>query len=233
MTAPRSPCTHAGMLLPETALYAPVKALLEAQGYTVKSEIGPADVVAVRGDEPPVIVELKTSLTLSLVHQAIDRQAITDAVYLAIPRPKGRAVRSAYKRNRALCRRLGLGLILVRIDDGHAEIVCDPAPYRPRPNLRRRTALLREFARRRGDPNEGGATRTTLVTAYRQDAREIAAHLAAHGPAKASAVAEATAIPKARAILYANHYGWFARVERGIYALTEEGRAAARTDGSP
>ncbi|MFK8016451.1 MAG: hypothetical protein AB8G17_13545, partial [Gammaproteobacteria bacterium] len=52
---------HRAML--ETDLYAPVKTLLEQQGYTVKGEIGKCDVVAVRGEEPPVIVELKTGVT--------------------------------------------------------------------------------------------------------------------------------------------------------------------------
>ena len=43
----------------ESDLYAPVKALLEGQGYVVKGEVRGCDVVAVRGREPPVIVELK------------------------------------------------------------------------------------------------------------------------------------------------------------------------------
>ena len=34
--------------LPETALYAPIKAFLEGQGYEVKSEISNCDVVALR-----------------------------------------------------------------------------------------------------------------------------------------------------------------------------------------
>jgi len=211
----------------ETDLYPPVKALLEAQGYTVKGEIGPADVVALRGDDPPVIVELKTAFSLSLIHQAIARQTITDAVYVAVPRKSGRAAWAATRNNKTLCRRLGLGLILVRIEDGHTEIVCDPAPCRPRRNTRRRTRLLREFARLEGDPNTGGSTRRSLVTAYRQDARKIAAHLAAHGPTKASDVADATGIPTARTTMADDHYGWFTRTEqRGIYTLTEAGRAA-------
>ncbi len=209
----------------ETDLYAPVKTLLEGQGYTVKGEIGPADVVAVRGDEPPVIVELKTAFSLSLVHQAIARQTITDSVYVAIPRKSGRAAWTALKNNKALCRRLGLGLITVRLEDGHTEILCDPAPYRPRQNTKRKTRLLREFARLDGDPNTGGSTRRHLVTAYRQDAVKVATHLAAHGPTKASDVAKATGVHNARPIMADDHYGWFARVERGIYTLTKEGRA--------
>ena len=51
----------------EADLYAPLKAYLEAQGYTVKSEIGPADIMAQRGEDPPVIVEMKTALNLLLI----------------------------------------------------------------------------------------------------------------------------------------------------------------------
>ena len=53
----------------ETDLYAPIKRLLEGQGYIVKGEVGAADLVACRDDEDPVIVELKTGFTLSLFHQ--------------------------------------------------------------------------------------------------------------------------------------------------------------------
>ena len=69
----------------ETDLYEPVKRLLEGQGYTVKAEIGAADVVACRGDEPPVIVELKTGFSLALFHQAIERLKLCDTVYVAVP----------------------------------------------------------------------------------------------------------------------------------------------------
>ena len=69
----------------ETTLYRPVKAFLEAQGYAVKGEVTGCDLVAIRGDEPPVIVELKTSFSLSLVFQGIVRQDLSDTVYLAVP----------------------------------------------------------------------------------------------------------------------------------------------------
>ena len=71
----------------ETDLYPPVKYFLEGQGYEVKAEIADNDVVAIRGDEPPVVVELKTAFTLALVFQGIGRQKLTDQVYLAIPDP--------------------------------------------------------------------------------------------------------------------------------------------------
>ena len=210
----------------ETDLYEPVKRLFEAQGYEVKSEVGPADVVALRGEEPPVIVELKTGFTLSLFHQAVERQRLCDAVYIAAPRGAGARFARTLKDNLTLCRRLGLGLITVRLRDGFVEVHADPAPYRPRPAPQRRTRLLREFQRRVGDPNTGGATRRGLVTAYRQDALRCLRHLAAEGPTKASAAAQATGVSKARQIMADDHYGWFERVARGVYDLTPKGRQA-------
>ena len=210
----------------ETDLYAPVKTLLEGQGYAVKGEVGAADVVACRGGEDPVIVELKTGFALSLFHQAIERQTITHAVYIAVPRISGGASRKALKNNLSLCRRLGLGLITVRLKDGFTEIHCDPAPYRPRQSKPKKARLLREFARRAGDPTEGGSTRSGLMTAYRQDALRCLAHLDANGPTRAVLVAKATGVDRARPIMADDHYGWFERVERGIYAITPKGVAA-------
>jgi hypothetical protein len=210
----------------ETDLYPPIKRLLEAQGYEVKSEIGAADVVALRGEEPPVIVELKLGFSLALFHQAVARQALSDAVYVAVPRGEGRAFAGSLRANAALCRRLGLGLIAVRLRDGFAEVHLDPAPYRPRIATRRRERLLREFARRAGDPNLGGATRGGIVTAYRQDALRCLLHLQGAGPCKAAEVARAASVPNARRIMADDHYGWFERVSRGVYALTPNGAAA-------
>lgn len=215
----------------ETELYTPVKAFLEAQGYGVKGEIGACDVVAVRGEEPPVIVELKTSFTLALVYQAIRRQCITDAVYLAVPPFSGRGVRGKVRDATALCRRLGLGLITIRLEPHpFVEVLIDPGPYEPRPSKVRAGRLLREFAHRVGDPSAGGATtRNPRMTAYRQDALRLARHLGGAGPCKASELALLTGVPKARAILYRDVYGWFDRTGRGIYALSPKGEAALET----
>ena len=174
-----------------------------------------------------MIVELKAGFALALFHQAIARQRITDSVYVAVPRGAGRAWDRAFKANLTLCRRLGLGLIVVRLSDATVEIRLDPAPYRPRPDIRRAGRLLREFARREGDPNTGGAPAGAgLVTAYRQDAIRIARHLADHGPSRGAAVARATGVARATRIMADDHYGWFERVARGVYGLTPNGRAS-------
>ena len=207
----------------ETALYAPVKGFLEGQGYEVKAEIGPADVVAMRGNEPPVIVELKTRFSLALFHQAVERLALSETVYVAVPRQSGRNFQKSLAANLRLCRRLGLGLLTVRLSDGLVEPHLDPGPYAPRGSQAKRTRLLREFARRVGDPNQGGQTRRRIVTAYRQDAQRCAAYLAAQGPSRGRDVASGTGVGRATQMMAADHYGWFERVEIGIYRLTPKG----------
>lgn len=207
----------------ETDLYAPVKSWLQDLGYEVKAEIGAADVMALRDDAAPLIVELKTGFSLTLLQQGVARQTLSDAVYLAVPRWRGRAGWRAFKGNVGLCKRLGLGVLSVRLEDGAVQVHADPLPFRPRKSTLRKERLLGEFARRRGDPNTGG-TRGPLVTAYRQDAERIAAHLAAHGPGRGADAARATGIARATRIMADNHHGWFTRVRRGVYDLTEAGR---------
>lgn len=202
----------------ESDLYAPVKALLEGQGYSVKGEVRGCDVVGVRGLEPPVIVELKRTFGLGLVLQGVDRLALSDAVYLAV---------GAWPRNmrnvRKLCRRLGLGLMIVGAK--RVDVLLDPAPYAPRKNKRKVGRLLGEHARRVGDPNRGGAsTKVPMMTAYRQAALRCAGLLARNGPMKVAAVRAAGDAPNAGAILRDDIYGWFERVERGVYALTPAGQ---------
>ncbi|MCK0150390.1 DUF2161 family putative PD-(D/E)XK-type phosphodiesterase [Marivita sp. S6314] len=207
----------------EADLYPHVKAYLQAQGYTVKGEVGAADMVALRGDEDPVIVELKLRVNLTLYHQAVARLAVSDTVYIAIVKPTGRNARRALRENTSLCRRLGLGFLTVR-KDGVVEAQCDPGPYAPRKNKNKRAKLLREFARLEGDPNAGGATRHGIVTAYRQDALRCAMYLAETGAEKGALVAKATGVKNATTVMRDNHYGWFERIETGVYALTPQGR---------
>ena len=209
-------------MVKETELYPPVKAYLEAQGYEVKAEIAGADVVAQRGSEGVVIVELKTRFSLALFHQGVARLAVSDVVYLAVPRQTGRMFQKALAENVKLARRLGLGLLTVRLRDGFVEVHCDPGPYAPRISKPRKARLLREFARRVGDPNTGG-TRGGIVTAYRQDALNCAAYLAREGPSKGAVVKAATGVERATTIMRDDHYGWFERVEIGVYALTPKG----------
>ena len=206
----------------EADLYPDLKAYLEGQGYVVKGEVGACDILARRGQEPPVVVEMKLSFSLALVMQGIARQALFDHVYLAVPvTEKGWKLR--YKDIVALLRRLGLGLLAVK--PGQVEAHLDPGPYSPRKNTARAGRLLREFERRVGDPNLGGTTGIKRVTAYRQDALRCLLAMQA-GAVKPAVIAKCAGVARAGDILRADHYGWFERSAPGIYALTPQGHSA-------
>src|SRR5262245_10904745 len=245
----RSPPTR------ETSLYAPVKRYLESLGFDVKGEICGCDLVALRadeprsgrvsparsrassdalcartkesprwllaslasaagGDEPPVVVigELK---------QGVNRTAACDEVWLAV-RMAARGGRENDPRVRKLCRLLGFGLLGV-LSNGRVEVLVEPGPWRPRRDPKRRSRLVSEHRRRIGDPALGGTTKVPIMTAYRQQALACAASLVS-GPRRTSEIR--IAIPDAPKILLHNVYGWFFRVERGVYGLTAEGASA-------
>ncbi len=216
----------------ETDLYLPVKRFLEEKGYEVKAEVNGADVVAMKEGAPTVIVELKLSFSLDLVLQGVDRQNLTDDVYLAVLAPNTPQKRKNWRQKQRdyqkLCRKLGLGLMLVPAGEeeaGPVTVLLDPAPYTPRKNKKKETRLVQEFISRSGDPNTGGSTRTTIVTAYRQDAIRCAELLRENGEMKVGDIRAETSIAKTASILQKNYYGWFERTGRGVYTLTEKGKA--------
>jgi hypothetical protein len=224
----------------ETALYLPVKRFLEARGFQVKGEICGCDLVALpkpngeapdAGDKPLLVIgELKQRFTLELLLQGVDRMAMGDEIWLAVRSTAKRKTLAAGRLNDRrvlkLCRLLGFGLLGVTAR-GRVDILAEPAPYRPRGNPRRRARLLREHQRRQGDPAIGGGTRKPIMTAYRQQALSVAQALLEATNARPRDL-KATA-PDAPKILLHNVYGWFARIERGVYGLTEAGREAVKT----
>lgn len=208
----------------ETSLYEPVKRFLEDLGYTVKGEIGSCDLVGLRNDAPSVVVigELKLTFNLELILQGVDRMSVADEIWLAArlsAKGKGRESDSRY---RNLCRHLGFGLLGVSAY-GHVEILVSPMAPLPRKNPRRRSRVVEEHKRRQGDPAVGGGTRKPIMTAYRQQALACAAAMAL-APQRPRDLKHS--FPDAQKILRRNVYGWFKRSERGVYALTEEGRGA-------
>jgi hypothetical protein len=208
----------------ETALYAPVKGFLEGLGLACKGEVGGCDLVALSGVEPPVVVigELKTTFNLELVLQAVDRARAGDEIWLAARlSAKGR---HADRRFRDLCRRLGFGMLAVT-NSGDVEVIVKPATTAPRRNPKKRSRLVSEHQRRKGDPVLGGSTRAPIMTAYRQQALSCASALA-QGPRPVRDLKPDS--PDAGKILLHNVYGWFIRVERGVYELTDAGHAALK-----
>lgn len=211
----------------EADLYPPLKQFLVQQGYEVKGEVQNCDVIAVRDENHVVVVELKLSINLTVLLQAVDRLQISDVVYIGVP--SGTSIlKKQQKSVIKLVRMLGLGLIVIDpiATVGSIDVLCDPSEYKPRRVKHRTNRLLGEFMHRIGDPNSGGSTmQRGIMTSYRQKALAIAKYLQEHGETKASVMASHFCEPKTRMILYDNVYGWFSRLGKGIYALSPRGKA--------
>jgi len=217
---PRNP-----IIKSERDLYGPVRDHLVALGYTVRGEVKGCDITARRGDGL-LIIELKREFNTGLLIQAAQRQRAADSVYVAVPRPD-EGLRT--KRWRGIChllRRLELGLLLVNPGGPGpvVEIVFHPIPYERKRLKKEKRAILDEMSGRSGDFNEGGSLRRKLITAYRENAIHIACCLAGHGPLSPKQLRAMGTGPKTLSILAGNFYGWFERVDRGVYRLTARGQ---------
>jgi hypothetical protein len=216
----------------EVELFDPIRDALERRGWIVRAEVEHCDIVAYDQGRL-IVIELKRRFGVEVLLQAVARQRITADVYLGLPRA---ALRSAAQRRRAgrLLRRLELGLILVDLDRSPAavDIVIEPKPYRKRISSRLRTRVLEEMIGRSGGQNRGGTSATKLMTAYRENALQIACCLAQRGAMAPRELRTLGCGPKTSSILQRNVYGWFRRVSLGIYDLTSSGWRAIEEHAS-
>jgi hypothetical protein len=209
----------------ESDLYLPIKNHLQNLGFQVKGEIKDCDIVAKKGDDI-LIVELKLTLNITLLMQAVDRLTVADNVYIAIPK-QSPMFKNKSKQVKKLLARLGVGLIVVDIQktQQYVEVINDPQDYTPRKNKRKQAALLKEFTLRQGDTQKGGSTRSKPgLTAYRQRSIRIAKYLLTNPVAKGADINKAIDEPQATLFLRNNYYGWFDKVERGVYTLSKKGK---------
>ena len=217
----------------ETDLYPPVKMFFEALGYQVNGEVSHCDVTLYK-DGRLIVIELKKAFNLPLLYQALDRQAMADEVYMAIPRPRNTR-NTAYRHMLRITQKLGLGLLTVAMDSPvkTVDILIFPEASIEKPLTKRQAAkkdrVIQEIAGRTLDLNAGGSTKTKLVTAYRERAIHIACALALLGPQKPSVLVRIGCPTDTYNILYSNAYGWFQRVDKALYALSNAGMAALDT----
>lgn len=208
----------------ESDLYLPIKTFLKNMGYQVKGEIKDCDIVAEK-DSELIIIELKLSLNITLLLQAVDRFSLVDIVYIAIPKQCS-LFKKKTKEVKKLITRLGLGLIVVDMQEAqqYVEVINDPKDHTPRKNKRKQSALLKEFTNRQGDTQKGGSTRQKAgLTAYRQRCIRVADYLSRQTTAKGAQIKNAINEPQATSMLNQNYYGWFDKVARGIYEMSDKG----------
>lgn len=214
-------------MIKEVEVAKPIEQYLEDLGYKVRSEVKGCDITAIK-DEHFIVVECKTSLSLKLIYQCIDRQEFCDNVYLALPIINGKALPNR-KYFMKLLKRLELGLITVTFlkTKKRVDILLDPKAYKKKKKLKHRAKVLNEMHERSGNYNSGGSVRTKLMTAYRERAIEIAQLLETHGSLSTPELKKMGTCNKTYTILYNNHYKWFFKDEgHGKYGLTEKGKSA-------
>ncbi|HBG33182.1 MAG: hypothetical protein A2084_02885 [Tenericutes bacterium GWC2_39_45] len=207
----------------ETELYEPIQSFLSAQGYTVRGEIGAIDVFAMKG-EHSIAVELKTVISLKLIYQAIDRQKIADNVYIAVPKSAMKSHHDSYRSFTLLLKRLSIGLLVIHPDQ--VEVVLDAKDYdlslSRKKNTNKKQRLIKEFSHLKNNVNIGGK-RGKKMTLYREKVIKIANVLLENPVLSPKQIKNFTQIEEVSSILQKNYYGWFMKVERGLYGLSELG----------
>ena len=214
------------MAVLETELYEPIRAFLEAEGYTVQAEVKHCDIAAEK-DGQLIIVELKKAFNLKLVYQALERQTVTESVFVAIPRPKKGQRQKTWKDMLRLLKRLELGLLTVALDSPMktVDVVLEPSDSVVWKNRKKREQIQAELEGRKLNGNTGGMTRKKLMTAFRERSIRMACLLEQWGEISTKEIREsgmADCIPP----LSKNYDEWFCRVRKGVYTLSKKGAAA-------
>ncbi len=212
----------------ETDLYEPVRDFFSRLGYTIDAEVKGIDILCVRDDES-IAIELKNQLNLKLIIQGALRQKMFDLVYVAIWTPKNLR-QHEFKDKLYLLKRLGLGLIVVSLKTLDVEVYHDPImhpieEYQRRNRIKKKKAI-EELRERRTHVNVGGSYRKKIMTSYKEDVLIILDCIHRSEEVCLSDVVMETQIKKAGSILQKNFYGWFKRIKRGVYGLTDSGYQA-------
>lgn len=211
----------------ETDLYEPIRLFLEEVGYQVQAEVKNCDIAAVKEGQT-LIVELKTRFNLKLVYQALERQSLTDQVYVAIPRPEKGQREKAWKDMLKLLKRLELGLITVALDSPlqTVDVILEPSDSLVRKNRKKQERLQLEMENRQVAENVGGMTRRKIMTAYREKAIELCCIIERFGQISLKELREMGREDKYATMLRSNVYQWFERIEKGVYGLSAYGKDA-------
>ena len=168
-----------------------------------------------------VICELKMSFNLELVLQGVERATSCDEVWLAAQlsvRGKGREADRRFRRSAA-----GWVSVSRRIFVRPRRSAALPDAPQPRRNLKKRSRIVAEYNKRQGRSRRG---RLARADHDRLSSAGAGLRQRDDGRPEAPARSQEGHFPAPAASCQHNVYGWFARAERGIYELTEAGRAA-------
>ncbi len=209
----------------EADLYPPVQEYFASLGYDVQAEVKSCDLVA-KKDGETIIAELKRNFCLKLVYQAIERQTITDLVYVVIPRPKKGAKGAEWRHMLKLMKRLDIGIITVALDSPlkTVDVVAVPEGMARPKNSSKSVSLNKETEARNLRTNTGGVTKTKIMTAYREKSIYVLCIAEKLGEVRPAEINKILGEPYAGTIVSRNFYGWFKKISKGVYGISDKGR---------
>lgn len=214
----------------EVDLHEPCKKWLEGKQAVVRSEVKDIDMMGIFSDQVTIAIEMKLSLNLEVINQAVQRQKLVDYVYIATVHNSKTLSNKRTKLTMETLRRLNLGWISVNFKGSPpiVQVLVEAKDFdmemSKKRNAKSKERLIREFNNRSGDFNQAGSTRRKLMTAYREEALKIAYALSLHEALSVKQLkAMGTHKEKTSSILNSNFYKWFTKVDRGVYALSETG----------
>lgn len=209
----------------ETDLFEPIKKYFVKKGYKVEGEVKNCDIICLKNEEI-IAIELKKRFNLKVLYQAMERKAFSNYVYIGIERPKNfrkKEVKNMLK----ILEKMEIGLITVAMDSPtkNVEIVLEANFKKIYTKSRKRKTILNEIDNRKLESNLGGSStkNKNILTAYREKAIYIACVLEILEKASGKQIKEITKIENSTAILRGNHFGYFKKIERGTYVLSETG----------
>lgn len=216
----------------ETDLHEPVKRWMIGEGFNVRSEVKSIDMVGLYG-ELMIAVELKIKLNLEVINQAVERQGVSDLVYIAVAHDFKAVESKRFQMTLLTLKRLNLGLLLVNFRSAIPEVVEYLKPEHfdfersKRAKKTKRAAIIAEFNKRCADFNTAGSNKSKIMTGYKEQCLLVAHYMKRHGlqsPKAFKPFGFETA--KVSAILGKNYNNWYLKIDKGVYTLSEDGEKA-------
>ncbi len=209
------------MIKKESDMYIPIQNYFLEKGFKVDAEVKNCDVVATKEDIT-IICELKKGFTIELLYQLVDRKKITPYVYAVIPRPKTMRGR-AFKKKLDILRALECGLLVVLNSTKRVDLVLEPKGKDNAFMKRKRKKIEKEVQNRNLSLNLGGQNKRKIVTAHKESVISALCYIEKYGSIETKKCKENIKIALQR-----NHYGYFKRLKRGVYTMTDRGKEALK-----
>ncbi len=204
----------------EKDLFPIVKKYFEGLDYKVNAEVKDCDVVLTK-DNIITVVELKINLNITAVYQALDRQKITDSVYIAIQKPKRYSTKELSKMKNLL-KRLNIGFILIDIKNDTLQIILEPTIGKQK-NNKLTKKIAKEIEGRTLDTNIGGTTQVKQMTAYKDFSIKLACFMEHYSIVNHSFLKKNFGIENSYHVMYNNFYGYYTKYGNGDFGLSHKG----------